>query len=102
VAADVREAGSTEARVEPLGLEWPPGVFSVGHVALPFTIDDPVYGLSPKQTGPLVWTIGDLAVRGESGAIVVPLGMFARLRSNPFFEVVRARIGAAIEADAGR
>jgi len=102
VVADVREAGSAETRAEPLGLEWPPGVFSVGHVALPFPVDDPVYGLRPKQTGPLVWTIGDLAVRGESGAIVVPLGMFARLRSNPFFDVVRARVGAAIEADAGR
>ena len=102
VAADVREAGGIGTRVEPLGLEWPPSVFSVGHVALPFPIDDPVYGLRPKQTGPLVWTIGDFAMRGESGAIVVPLGMFARLRSNPFFEVVRARIDAAIEADAGR
>jgi alpha-beta hydrolase superfamily lysophospholipase len=102
VLADVREAGSTAARAEPLGLEWPSGVFSVGHVALPFTIDDPVYGLTPKPTGPLAWTIGDLAARGESGAILVPLGMFARLRSNPFFEVVRARIDAAIEADAKR
>ena len=102
VAAEVREAGSAEARTEPLGLEWPPGVFSVGHVALPFTIDDPVYGLSPKPAGPLAWTIGDLAARGEAGAILVPLGMFARLRSNPFFEVVRARIEAAIDADAGR
>lgn len=102
VAALTREAGSTEVRAELLGLEWPASVFSVGHVAMPFPIDDPVYGLRPMQTGPLVWTIGDLAPRGEAGAIVVPLGMFARLRSNPFFGVVRARIDAAIEADAGR
>jgi hypothetical protein len=65
-------------------------------------IDDPVYGLSPKPAGALAWTIGDLAARGEAGAILVPLGMFARLRSNPFFEVVRARIDAAIDADARR
>jgi hypothetical protein len=102
VIADMREAGGTATRAEQLGLEWPAGVFSVGHVALPFKIDDPVYGLTPKPAGPLAWTIGDLAARGEAGAILVPLGMFARLRSNPFFEVVRARIDAAIEADAGR
>jgi alpha-beta hydrolase superfamily lysophospholipase len=102
VASVTREAGSNEMRTEPLGLAWPPGIFSVGHVALPFAVDDPVYGLRPRPAGALTWTIGDLAARGEAGAIAVPLGMFARLRSNPFFEVVRARIGAAIEADATR
>lgn len=102
VAMSTREAGSTAWRSEPLALAWPPGVFSVGHVALPFTIDDPVYGLAPAPAGPLAWTIGDLAARGEAGALAVPLGMFARLRSNPFFAVVRARVEAAIDADAGR
>jgi hypothetical protein len=95
-------AGSTETRVEPLGLEWPAGVFSLGHVALPFPNDDPVYGLAPKTSGPLVWRIGDLVVRGEPGAIRMPLGMLARLRSNPFFDVVREKIGAAIDADLAR
>jgi alpha-beta hydrolase superfamily lysophospholipase len=102
VAALTREASSTDVRTEALGLAWPPGVFSVGHVALPFTVRDPVYGLAPDPAGPLTWTIGDLAARGEAGAIAVPLGMFARLRSNPFFAVVHARIDAAVEADAGR
>ncbi len=102
VAARTREAGGTEWRSEPLDLAWPPGVFSVGHVALPFTIDDPVYGLAPRPAGALAWTIGDLAARGEAGALAVPLGMFARLRSNPFFAVVRARVEAAIAADARR
>jgi len=31
-------------------------------------------------------------VRGESGALVLSLGAFSRLRSNPFFDVVRAKI----------
>jgi alpha-beta hydrolase superfamily lysophospholipase len=102
VAAFTREPGSTAMRGEALGLAWPPGVFSVGHVALPFTVDDPVYGLTPAPAGALTWTIGDLAARGESGALAVPLGMFARLRSNPFFAVLRARVEAAIDADTGR
>jgi alpha-beta hydrolase superfamily lysophospholipase len=102
VAVFTREAGSTEMRSAALGLAWPPGVFSVGHVALPFTIDDPVYGLTPAPAGALTWTIGDLAAGGEAGALAVPLGMFARLRSNPFFAVVRARVEAAIDSDARR
>jgi len=102
VAVLTREAGEKAWRAEPLALAWPPGVFSVGHVALPFTIDDPVYGLQPKAAGALTWTIGDLAARGEAGALAVPLGMFARLRSNPFFAVVRARVEAAIDADERR
>jgi alpha-beta hydrolase superfamily lysophospholipase len=102
VAALTREAGETGWRTEPLDLAWPAGVFSVGHVALPFTLDDPVYGLQPKPAGALAWTIGDLAARGEAGALAVPLGMFARLRSNPFFAVIRARVEAAIDADERR
>lgn len=102
VAAFTREPGSTQMQSEALALAWPPGVFSVGHVALPFALDDPVYGLAPAPAGALAWTIGDLAARGEAGALAVPLGMFARLRSNPFFAVVRARVEAAIDADAAR
>ena len=99
VAIYSRLAGSTEMRVEPLALEWPRDVFSLGHVALPFPVDDPVYGLQPRAGGPHAWPIGSLEVRGEPGAIRMPLGMFGRLRCNPFFEVIRSRIGAAIDAD---
>jgi hypothetical protein len=38
-----------------------------------------------------------VAPRGESGALLVPLGTFARLRCNPFFEVMRARVVASLE-----
>jgi hypothetical protein len=102
VAVYAREAGSTEMHVEPLALEWPRNVASLGHVALPFPADDPVYGLQPGAVGPQAWPIGSLDVRGEPGAIRLPLGMLARLRSNPFFEVIRRRIGAAIDADSAR
>jgi len=53
----------------------------------------------PEAGGPLSWPIGSLEVCGEPGAIRLPLGMFGRLRSNPFFEVIRSKIGAAIDAD---
>jgi hypothetical protein len=77
-------------------------VLSVGHVALPFPDDDPVYGLAPKNDGGPEFPLGALTVRGEAGTLVVPLGNLARLRSNPFFSVIRDRIVASVEADRAR
>ena len=89
-----RAAGTRDVAVRDLPLAWPPGVFSLGHVAIPFPPDDPVYGLAP---GPAAgdrprFALGSFAPRGESGALMVPLGMLARLRSNPFFDVIRAKV----------
>jgi len=92
VAAYSREAGGSDVRVEPLPLSWPAGVFSLGHVAIPFPPDDPVYGLAPVHAGRLRFELGAFPARGESGALMVPLGMLARLRSNPFFDVIRSKV----------
>jgi len=92
IALYTRASGEAEVSQLALPLQWPAGVFSLGHVALPFPPDDPVYGIAPQSGGPLPFSYGTIAVRGESGAIVVPLGAFARLRSNPFFDVIREKI----------
>ena len=99
VAAYTREAGAAEVRKADLGLEWPTAVFSLGHVALPFPADDPVYGFAlPPGTQP-PFNLGAVAVRGESGALVLSLGAFSRLRSNPFFDVIRAKIDETLARD---
>ena len=92
VAAYTREAGGIEVKKTELGLEWPASVFSLGHVALPFPADDPVYGIEPPPDTQPRFNLGAMAVRGESGALVLSLGAFSRLRCNPFFDVVRAKI----------
>jgi hypothetical protein len=92
MAVYTREAGAGSVTVEDLPFEWPPGVFSLGHVALPFPVDDPVYGLRPTPGTEPGFNLGALAAKGESGALVVNLGAFSRLRSNPFFDVIRARV----------
>jgi len=99
VVAFTRNAGSRETSAAELGLRWPQGVLSLGHVALPFPPDDPVYGLDPGSHDGSPFGLGNLALRGESGSWVVPLGSFARLRSNPFFAVVRERIAASIDSE---
>ena len=102
MAAFTREAGAREVTVRELPLEWPVGVFSVGHVSLPFPVDDPVYGLTPdaQTSSATAFNLGALAAKGESGALVVGLGTFARLRSNPFFEVISANVVATLDPPA--
>jgi alpha-beta hydrolase superfamily lysophospholipase len=99
VALYTREAGAAEVRKAELGLEWPSSVFSLGHVALPFPADDPVYGIAlPPEARP-PFNLGSVAVRGESGALVLSLSAFSRLRSNPFFDVIRAKIAETLARD---
>jgi len=97
VAAYTRPAGAREVAVENLPYQWPAGVFSVGHVALPFPADDPVYGLAPFAPA---FNLGALAPKGEAGALVVSPGTFERVRSNPFWGVMQAKIAAAEKAAA--
>ena len=87
-----RPARSTEPSVRPLDLEWPPGFYSLSHLAIPFPSDDPVYGTSP---GPrLGWGVqlGALEPRGERGLLSLSTGQFNRLRSNPFFPYIEQRL----------
>ncbi|HUL82372.1 MAG TPA: alpha/beta fold hydrolase [Gammaproteobacteria bacterium] len=93
VGAFVREAGQNEVTERDLPYEWPRGILSVGHVALPFPVDDPVYGLEgPSEGAAAKFNLGTFPARGENGALVVPLAQFARVRSNPFFAVIRAKV----------
>jgi hypothetical protein len=62
-------------------------------------LDDPLYGLAAPTD---VFTLGAVVPRGESGALTFPLGMFARLRSNPFFPVIAAHLDAVATADLAR
>jgi alpha-beta hydrolase superfamily lysophospholipase len=102
VELTIREAGEQDERKVDLDLSWPRGVLSLGHVALPFEPDDPIYGLQPSSGSELDYPLGALGVRGESGTLVVALGDLARMRCNPFFEVVRARLVEAVRADLER
>ena len=100
VAAFTREPGEAEESVQDLGLTWPRGVVSLGHVALPFPMDDPIYGMTPKvDPAQPAFRLGAFDARGESGALVVPLGAFARLRCNPFFDVIRSTLQATLAGD---
>ena len=78
------EPGHAKPKVRALGLEWPAGVYSLSHVAVPMPADDEVYGLQGE--------IGGAAPRGEKGVLTGPIDQFMRLYGNPFFSYVEDKI----------
>ena len=97
VVARITEAGSTsETTTEPLGLFYPPDVFSLSHVAVPFPMTDSLYGLRPDPYGEFGLSLGSLATRGERGILVVSIDALLRMASNPFFDYMIARIEATL------
>jgi alpha-beta hydrolase superfamily lysophospholipase len=92
VVARTIEAGSTTETVKELGLSFPPGVFSLSHLAIPFPLSDPLYGLQPDTSEDYGANLGAMATRGERGTLIVSIDSLARMSSNPFFDYVMQRI----------
>jgi len=93
-----RGANSTAIHTESLNMHWPPGVYSLSHVALPFPPDDPVYGAS-RPPGNASIFLGNVDLQGERGLLAVPAEGFMRLRHNPFFPYIAARVGDFLNGD---
>jgi len=81
-----------------LGLTFPPGVFSLSHVALPFPLSDGLYGLEPNPDDNFGIRLGMIAARGEVGALIVSLDTLLRMSSNPFFPYLLGRLEEGIGA----
>jgi alpha-beta hydrolase superfamily lysophospholipase len=90
------DAGATIERVRPLGLAYPPDVFSLSHIALPCPIEDGLYGLKPNPHDDFGVNLGALATRGERGTLVVSIDVLNRISSNPFFPYVLQRLDESI------
>lgn len=82
---------STEVADEDLDLEWPRGVVSLSHMALPIAPDDPLYGANPPADRDVLF-LGDVAVKGERGVLKVPAAWLLRMRHNPFYSVLETRV----------
>lgn len=89
--------GATAVETRPLGLSWPPAVFSLTHIALPFAPDDPVFGVAPPE-GAEGLHVGALEPRGERQLLVVPVEQFMRLSYNPFYSYLESRAAAWLSA----
>jgi alpha-beta hydrolase superfamily lysophospholipase len=76
---------------EPIGLDWPPGVYSLSHIAVPFPVSDPLYGLVPDESEFYGVRLGTLDLRGERNALRVSHEQLTRIGSNPFYPYLEQR-----------
>ena len=84
-----RRENGKELEPEDTGLSWPRETYSLAHIALPFSGSDPFYGNGgPEQKA----TLGNIALRGEKGAIRISAADMLRQRWNPFLPWVEKRV----------
>lgn len=69
----------------PIEARYPAGLISLSHVALPFPLDDALYGQQPTPLENYGLNLGALNMRGERGVLIMDAGSFSRATSNPFF-----------------
>lgn len=84
-----------------IGLEWPQGIYSLSHVAVPFSGTDPIYGsydlIPPSERGEL--NLGHTALRGENGVLRISPADQLRLRWNPFYPYLKDRVLEFLKLD---
>ncbi|ADU71690.1 carboxylesterase [Pantoea sp. At-9b] len=85
-------ADQLTATVQPLHIAWPPGMYSLSHVAVPFPLTDSLYGLQPTEKNQSGISLGAIALRGETNTLTVGLDTLMRANSNPFFDYMMTRI----------
>jgi hypothetical protein len=69
-------------------MEWPDEVFSLSHIALPFPEEDSLYGSGNGGETP---TLGNRALRGERGILLISPDVMLRQKWNPFYPWMEGR-----------
>jgi alpha-beta hydrolase superfamily lysophospholipase len=91
------EAGATEFADVLLPQVYPADMVSLSHVALPFPMNDGLYGTEPDAGDDFGVRLGTVAVRGERGALVVSADTLMRASCNPFFDYLMGRVGVTLD-----
>ncbi|MBA56417.1 MAG: hypothetical protein CMK89_18355 [Pseudomonadales bacterium] len=91
LVAMIKSANSDSVEIRETQLHWPGSLYSLSHVALPFSPVDPVYGDVPQIQGRPA-SLGNVTLRGERGILQVPINQLMRLRYNPFYSYQQERI----------
>ena len=97
---ELRQAARVPGFIDrPLEYAWPDDVYSLSHVALPFPLNDEVYGLESGGVDSGYPHFGRVQLLGESGALILPPALLQRLRSNPFYGYIEERLEVVIRED---
>jgi len=89
--------GATTASQRQLDIQYPADIFSLSHIAVPFPMDDPLYGVTPRKDEYFGIQLGTLAPRGERGALMVSMDFITRMSANPFYPLMLERIETDIQ-----
>jgi alpha-beta hydrolase superfamily lysophospholipase len=98
VVVHTRKPGQTDITETDINLSWPDDVFSLGHIALPFPTQDPLYGAGHLKDNS-EFQLGSMAIRGEKGMLRVPASAMLRIHWNPFYPYLEQRTLHHILAD---
>ncbi|WP_448310436.1 alpha/beta hydrolase [Pantoea sp. PGP6] len=85
-------AGEISEQTQPLAINYPAGLYSLSHVAIPFPAQDGLYGNEPAIKNEYGISFGTLSLRGESAVLIVGLDSIMRATSNPFYPYMIDRI----------
>jgi hypothetical protein len=100
IVATSMAPGRSSFRDSDTGLEWPLGIYSLSHIAIPFPSIDPLYGdgksASASDAGVV---LGAIAPRGELGVLSLSSDYFLRTRYNPFFSFQARYTNEWVSAD---
>jgi len=77
--------GRTQLEANAMKVPWPGGIYSLSHIAIPFSPGDPVYGVKGSS-------VGAHTPRGERKVLHLSSDYFLRLRYNPFFDWQKQQI----------
>jgi hypothetical protein len=92
-------SGDKDFTEKELGLTYPPDVFSLSHISLPFPEQDSLYGSSPnpETKNEFGVNLGFVSnTKGERGILDINTNLFFRISSNPLFPYLAKRIDDAI------
>jgi len=86
-----KKTGASKITRKPLDMKWPVNIYSLSHLALPFPMNDPLYGMIELNDNSKI-QLGNMDLRGERGVLQIPAEDMLRLRWNPFYPYMEWRL----------
>lgn len=77
--------------IEELQYRWPQGLYSLSHLAIPISLNDPLYGNKDAPKSPGIY-LGHLSLYGETSVLEISATSLLRQRWNPFHDYTKQRV----------
>jgi len=77
--------------IEKLQYRWPQGLYSLSHLAMPMSFNDPLYGNKDAPKSPGIY-LGYLSLYGETSVLEISAASLLRQRWNPFHDYTKQRV----------